>query len=151
MPFKILVAAYSDALRILTFDPVASPPSLTLTSSSPSGKNPSWVAVHPTRPEFIIAVNEIQPEGKIQLFKLIQHGHALELLQTVESGGADPAHVIVTDNEVLVANVSAFTIPIRHDPMQSTIIVLGIDLPRNPNGSRPPIASPRTPSRHAQV
>lgn len=106
MPFKIVVAAYSDALRILTFDPVASPPSLTLTSSSPSGKNPSWVAVHPTRPDFILASNEIQPEGKIQLFKLVQNGHALELLQTVDSGGADPAYIVVTENEVLIANVS---------------------------------------------
>lgn len=100
--YKLLVGSYSNKITTLLFDPDAQ--SLTVLSAVESGQNPSWIAQHPVDKSLIFATNEVT-DGKIQLFKLADDG-SLAFLQERSSGGADPASLAVSNNEVIIANVS---------------------------------------------
>lgn len=103
--FKILVGSYTSELVTLAFDTSVEPPTLSVQSTSKSGQSPSWIAVHPSDPSLVFATNETT-DGKVQLFKLQQDGTA-QLIEERSSGGADPAHLAVSESEVIVGNVRA--------------------------------------------
>lgn len=108
MTYTILVGSYTDYITSIAFDPSANPPSLQVITKSPAGTNPSWIAAHPVESNLIFACNE-QAEGTLRMFRLTDTG--LKLLQTCWSGGRDPAHFAVGEDEVVVANVSNVSSP----------------------------------------
>jgi 6-phosphogluconolactonase len=72
--------------------------------------NPSFLAVHPTRP-FLYAVNEVgtfegKPSGSVSAFAIDHASGTLTFLNRQPSAGADPAHLVVdkAGRHVLVAN-----------------------------------------------
>ncbi len=87
-------------------------------------KNPSFVAIHPTR-KFLYAVGEISDFGKkktgaVSAFAIDPATGKLTLLNQQESGGAGPCHLTVdaTGKNVLVANYgggSVASLPIQAD------------------------------------
>ncbi|KAG8967440.1 hypothetical protein FRC03_009960 [Tulasnella sp. 419] len=104
--FRIFVGSYTDVISTLLFDPCTS--ELRLTRTSASGSNPSWVETHPRDKTLVLACNELS-DGIISLFRSNEEG-SLELLQTTSSGGKHPAHFLVTEDEVVVANYSSGTL-----------------------------------------
>jgi 6-phosphogluconolactonase len=87
-------------------------------------KNPSFLALHPTRP-LLYAVNEVgdyegQKAGAVTAFARDAATGDLRALGTVSSRGADPCHLVVdaSGGHVLVANYSGgslASLPIRAD------------------------------------
>jgi len=120
MPYTIVVGSYSSQIAVLEFDPSTSPPRLSGPVAFPSGKNPSWISAHPSDRSLLFAVNE-DDEGKLQLFKYDHANSKLDLVGETSSGGAAPAHLLVLEDEVIVANYnggSILSIPITLDPPQ---------------------------------
>ncbi|KDQ20255.1 hypothetical protein BOTBODRAFT_27670 [Botryobasidium botryosum FD-172 SS1] len=118
MQHTILVGSYSSEITALEFDTSTSPPTLSVSASFPTGKNPSWISPHPSDKSLLVAGNEV-PDGKIQLFKFDQAQKTLELLGERPSGGADPAHILVLEDEIIVANYTGGTVqvvPLTLDP-----------------------------------
>jgi 6-phosphogluconolactonase len=80
--------------------------------------NPSFLAVHPSRP-FLYAVNEVgsfagQKTGSVSAFAIDRASGLLALLNQQPSEGADPAHLVVDRDgrHVVVANYSGATVAV---------------------------------------
>jgi len=121
MPHKIFVGSYTNVISTLLFDPAADPPSLVVVGETPAGASPSWISFHPSDRSTIIASNE-QDDGKVLVFKVKEE--ELELVQTVDSGGQNPAHLWVGEHEVVAANVSHTFILISYRSNTHRSIVL---------------------------
>jgi 6-phosphogluconolactonase (cycloisomerase 2 family) len=104
MVFKILVASYTSSIPTLAFDPEASPPSLTLFSTTEVGNNPTWLTRHPTKKDLVFATIE-QSEGKVAVLKVDSEGKT-SVINTISSHGADPAHAKALEDQLLIGNVS---------------------------------------------
>jgi len=118
MQHTILVGSYSSEITALEFDTSTSPPTLSVSAAFHTGENPSWISVHPSDKSLLVAGNEVA-DGKLQLFKFDQVQKSLELLGECSSGGADPAHILVLEDEVIVANYTGGTVqvvPLTLDP-----------------------------------
>ena len=105
MVYKILVGSYTSSVSLLTFDPSSSPPTLKLSSSAEVGHHPSWITRHPALKDIAIATVE-QSDGKLAVLKIV--GDKVEVAANVSSGGEDPAHCEVLEDEVIVGNVCVF-------------------------------------------
>ncbi|MEA1885637.1 MAG: lactonase family protein [Bacteroidota bacterium] len=71
-------------------------------------ENPSFLAFS-TNGEFLLAVNEIGPEGKLESFRI--EGDSLILVSRSSSGGAHPCFVSLNnDGYILTANYSSGTV-----------------------------------------
>jgi hypothetical protein len=108
-PLTILVASYTDSIYTLSFDP-SSPigsPALKLLARTPVGHHPSWIASHPSNPSLVFTALE-QPDGEIVAIKYgsgeeVEGG---EVVARSKSGGKDPCTLLVTENELIIGNVS---------------------------------------------
>ncbi|KAF8588825.1 putative isomerase YbhE [Ramaria rubella] len=105
MSRKILVASYSSQITTLSFDSQASPPSLSVVSSVDAGYHPSWITSHKTDASVIFTANE-QPEGKVKALKYDLTSGEGKIIAEVSSGGADPCHLAISGNDLIIANYS---------------------------------------------
>ncbi|KAF8422790.1 putative isomerase YbhE [Boletus edulis BED1] len=119
--YKILVGSYTDSIYTLTFAPSPSSgtPTLTLLSQVHVGPNPSWIEAHPSDRSLVFAGLE-QTDGQIVVLKYDKDGKGHKVdAATCPSGGADPCSLLLTENEVIVANYSGGTLatmPISTSP-----------------------------------
>ncbi|KAF9561871.1 putative isomerase YbhE [Agrocybe pediades] len=136
MAFHILVASYTNDIVTLTFDPTKS--SLEKTSSLTVGRHPSWISSHPSHPSVVWTGLE-QANGKILALSHEADGK-LSLLSEVSSAGNDPCSLLITENEILVANYSSgniASIPIFKDHPPKDTVPTSIQLHgTGPNKSR---------------
>jgi 6-phosphogluconolactonase (cycloisomerase 2 family) len=75
--------------------------------------SPSFLGRHPTLP-ILYAVNELDPEGTVTAFAVAESGE-LTPLAVRPTGGADPAHVAVTEDArfLLVANYTGGSVSVH--------------------------------------
>jgi len=109
MTYKILIGGYTESgIRVLTFDPKSENKLKVGLHVIPAGSSPSWIASHPSDNSLIFAVNEVE-DGRVLAIKLcgLQTTEDVtgELVANVSSGGAYPAHLLVTRDSVVVGNV----------------------------------------------
>lgn len=107
--YKILVGSYTDAIYTLEFDPApsAGPPTLKYLTKVTVGDNPSWIEAHPSDRSLIFAGLEQAPDGQIVVVKYDKDGNGKKIEEaTCSSGGADPCTLFVTEDELLIGNVS---------------------------------------------
>ena len=119
-----------DGIYLCRLDTVTG--ALTRVGSAGGVTNPSFLALHPTRP-LLYSVSETR-DGKVCAFALDETDGSLRLINEQSSHGDDPCHLIVdrSGRFVLVANYSSGTIaflPIREDgglaPASETIQHVG--------------------------
>lgn len=105
--YKILVGSYTSVISTLLFSPKANPPSLTITSTSPAGTNPSWISLHPTNSSILFATQE-NYYGQALTFTLDSAGRATQVA-SVYSGGQSPAYLAVINGgtELILPNYSS--------------------------------------------
>jgi len=108
MPFTILAGSYTNDIYTLLFDPGAG--SLILKSSLKVGHHPSWVEAHPGDHSLVFAGLE-QADGKILAVKYDEEGNG-KVVAEASSGGKDPCHQVVVGDELAIANVRRFVLPI---------------------------------------
>ncbi|EAU86751.1 hypothetical protein CC1G_06512 [Coprinopsis cinerea okayama7 len=107
--FKILAGGYEAFVATYLFTATAKTSTLELASRSRTGINPSWLAVHPQNSSLLYAVNEIWNGGFVQSFALQGDGSLSAPLDTISSGGNNPAHVaaLTSSGQVIVLNYSS--------------------------------------------
>lgn len=112
-PLTILVASYADSIYTLSFDPVPStgPPTLNLLARTIVGHHPSWIASHPSDKSLIYTGLE-QADGEVAAIKYGRGGTVEEgeVVARAKSGGADPCHLLVAEDELIIGNYSSGTI-----------------------------------------
>jgi hypothetical protein len=110
-PLTILVASYTDSIYTLSFDPAPPTgyPALKLIARTIVGHHPSWLASHPSDTSLIFTALE-QPDGEIVAIKYgsseavtVEGG---EVVARAKSGGRDPCTLLVTEDELIIGNVS---------------------------------------------
>lgn len=102
--FTIFAGGYTNFIASYLFNSNNS--SLSLLQQFPTGPNPSWITAHPTNPNVLYAVNEVQ-SGALQSFDISSTGVLSNPVDTVSSGGDSPAHVVpLSDGEVAIMNYS---------------------------------------------
>jgi len=103
--FTILAGSYTTFIRAFSYDITAN--SLSLLSQSPAGSNPSWIALNPLNHSALYATNENSP-GRLLSFSVTASG-ALTQVDSIDSGGADPANLLPLNNgkEVAIMNFSS--------------------------------------------
>ncbi|CAE6474985.1 unnamed protein product [Rhizoctonia solani] len=94
MSYKLLIGGYATTIATLLFNPASS--SLSTIATTSAGINPTWIATHPTNKSVVYATQEMTP-GSILSFVVQQSGQ-LTRVGSVPTGGASPAHAIVTSN-----------------------------------------------------
>lgn len=108
--YKILVGSYTDSIYTLEFDPAppgGGTPTLKLVSQVNVGHHPSWIEAHPSDRSLIFTGLE-QADGQIVVVKYDKDGKGHKIDEaTCTSGGADPCTLLVTEDELIVGNVSA--------------------------------------------
>jgi hypothetical protein len=108
-PLTILVASYTDAIYTLSFDPSppTASPTLKLVARTTVGQNPSWIASHPSDASLVFTALE-QLDGEIVAVKYGNGGpvEAGEVVARAKSGGKDPCTLLVTEDELIIGNVS---------------------------------------------
>ncbi|KAF7324747.1 putative isomerase YbhE [Mycena kentingensis (nom. inval.)] len=103
--YTILAGGYDVFIAAYTFDTATS--SLTLTAKYPSGTNPSWISAHPTNHSILYATNELNPAGQLQSFDIAKGNVLSAPVDTVPSGGGDPAFCVPLDTgEVAIMSYS---------------------------------------------
>ncbi|KAJ7197006.1 Lactonase, 7-bladed beta-propeller-domain-containing protein [Mycena pura] len=103
--FTIFAGGYDVFIAAYLFNTADS--TLSLTAKFPSGTNCSWITGHPTNQSILYATNELT-SGALQSFDII-HGSTLsDAVDTVPSGGADPAFAVaLSTGEVAIMNYSS--------------------------------------------
>lgn len=102
---KILVATYSPKVFTLNFDLSTTPPSLTFSSALEVGHHPSWIVPHSADKSIVFTATE-EPNGTVKALKYDLETGVGSVVAETSSGGADPCHLAIFENELLVANVS---------------------------------------------
>ncbi|KAG8767498.1 hypothetical protein FRC19_005382 [Serendipita sp. 401] len=126
MTYTLLVGGYtSNGVRVVQFDPkttTTGSPKLSLQESTiPAGSDPSWIIQHPKDRNLILAVNEVE-DGKLLAIKLAneESGETTgTVISTVASGGAHPAHLLVTEDAIISGNYtggSILHVPYKLEP-----------------------------------
>lgn len=104
---KILSGSYTNEIYTLDFDPSAG--SLSLSSSITVGFHPSWIALHPTTGTgngTLVATGLEQEAGEVVIVSFDKDGNGKIEASGISSHGKDPCTVLVTNDEVIVGNVS---------------------------------------------
>lgn len=123
MTYKLLAGGYTDGgLYSLSFD--AANKKLKLGESRiPAGSNPSWIATHPSDNTVVFATNEVD-DGRVLAIKLAgmdaSDGVTGEPVKNVSSGGACPAHLLVTKDAIVPGNYmggSILNVPYSVSPL----------------------------------
>ena len=109
MSRKILVASYTSDIITLSWDTTASPPSLSVVCTLEVGHNPCWITPHTTDRSLVFTVNE-QTDGKVKALRYDLNTGKGSVVGETSSGGADPCHIVMSGNELMVANVSRLVI-----------------------------------------
>ena len=105
--YRFLVASYTDAIHVLSFDPSkAADKALAHVSSTTVGHHPSWVERHPTDPTIYFTGLE-QADGRLITLKYSADSERVVVIGDIPSEGSDPCHIFVSENQVIVGNVSA--------------------------------------------
>jgi hypothetical protein len=108
-PLTILVASYTDSIYTLSFDPtpLTGSPTLKLLARTPVGHHPSWIGSHPSNKSLIYTGLE-QADGEVVAIKYGMGGtvEGGEVVARAKSGGADPCTLLVTEDELIIGNVS---------------------------------------------
>ncbi|KAI0777681.1 putative isomerase YbhE [Trametes elegans] len=100
--FTILAGGYTSFVASYLFNSDTS--SLSLLNQSPTGANPSWIALHPTNKSILYAVNE-NPDGGLQSFLIGKDGVLSSPLDTISSQGDSPAFTTpLSTGQVAVMN-----------------------------------------------
>ncbi|EIN06380.1 putative isomerase YbhE [Punctularia strigosozonata HHB-11173 SS5] len=110
VPYRFLVATYTDSIYTLEFDPTQSPPKLVQTSSVRIGHHPSWITQHPTDPSIVFTAAE-EVHGRVYALSVNLEGKA-EVVATVASEGADPCTLVASEEELFVGNYSSGTVSV---------------------------------------
>jgi hypothetical protein len=109
-PLTILVASHTDSIYTLSFDPTPSTgsPTLELLARTPVGYHPSWIASHPSN-KSIIYTGLKQADGEVVAIKYGMGGTVKEgeVVARAKSGGAGPCTLLVTEDELIIGNVSS--------------------------------------------
>ncbi|KDR71810.1 hypothetical protein GALMADRAFT_253558 [Galerina marginata CBS 339.88] len=106
--FKLLAGGYDVFVATYLFNAATS--SLTLLNKSPTGRNPSWIALHPTNRSLLYAVNQESGAGSIQSFGIKTDGTLTDAIDTVSSGGRSPPFVTaLSTGSVAVVNYASGT------------------------------------------
>ncbi|KDR73084.1 hypothetical protein GALMADRAFT_270456 [Galerina marginata CBS 339.88] len=101
--FKILAGGFDVFVATYVFNTATS--SLTLQSTSPTGPSPSWITRNPFNRSLLYAVNELDPNGGLQSFAIQPDGSLSAPIDTVSSGGGNPAFVTtLSSGSVAVMN-----------------------------------------------
>ena len=106
--YKILVGSYTNSIYTLEFDstPSDGTPTLKLLSQVDVGYHPSWIEAHPSDRSLIFTGLE-QAEGQVVVVKYDKDGKGQKVDEaTCSSGGADPCTLLVTEDELVIGNVS---------------------------------------------
>ncbi|KAK1231937.1 hypothetical protein PQX77_004930 [Marasmius sp. AFHP31] len=112
--YHILVSSYANSVYTLEFDPNKA--TVTLKNSLEVGFHPSWITPHPKDPSLIFTGLE-QTDGRVIAIKYDADGVGKVVAQA-SSGGRDPCHLEVKDDELLIANYSSgdfSVLPISHE------------------------------------
>ncbi|KZS96560.1 putative isomerase YbhE [Sistotremastrum niveocremeum HHB9708] len=104
--YTILVGSYTRSVTTLKFTPATC--SLVVLSFVEVGHHPSWIDNHPTHPELVFATIEAS-EGEVVVVEVDGEGKGA-VVGRVSSGGEDPAHVWIGENEIVVGNYSGSSI-----------------------------------------
>ncbi|OCH93156.1 putative isomerase YbhE [Obba rivulosa] len=86
--FTILAGGYTSFVASYLFNSETN--ALSLLNTSPTGDNPSWIALHPTNKSILYAVNENSP-GSLQTFVIGSQGLLSSPFDTIYSDGDAPA------------------------------------------------------------
>lgn len=89
-PF-VYIGGYSNTVTCFEFNPENG--ELKQLSTSDCGKNPTYLAIHPSR-KFVYAANEIDP-GKITSYSIDPKDGKLTLINEVSAGGGGPCHIVI--------------------------------------------------------
>ncbi|EJF63677.1 putative isomerase YbhE [Dichomitus squalens LYAD-421 SS1] len=141
--FTILAGGYSSAIVTYLFNSDAG--ALSVVGQSPTGTNPSWIALHPTNQSILYATNE-NTEGGLQSFVIKNDGLLTDALATVSSGGNGPAFAVpLSTGEVAGMNFGSgngVIVPTEEDPTQfvSGAPVITFPAPPSPAVSHPHMA-----------
>lgn len=104
MVHRIYVGSYLNEIYTLSFNPASF--SLTLDSTLSVGYHPSWLTSHPKDRSLVFTGLE-QSDGQIVAVKFDQKGQGT-VVGSTPSGGADPASLLATESELLIANVCVY-------------------------------------------
>jgi 6-phosphogluconolactonase (cycloisomerase 2 family) len=96
--FTILAGGYSTVITTLSWD--TSSKDIKVLSTSPAGNSPSWIGPHPTEPDVIYAVNELE-KGLVLTFK-INDDKTVTQIDSVSTGGNGPAFTDLFANDTIV-------------------------------------------------
>ncbi|KAF7294602.1 putative isomerase YbhE [Mycena indigotica] len=100
--FKILAGGFASFIATYVFDSDAG--TLTLTKQSETGTNPSWIASNSKDLSILYAVNELNPGGFLQSFKVDADG-GLQNIDNVTTGGNGPTFAVqLSSGEVTAMN-----------------------------------------------
>lgn len=104
MPYRILVATYTNNVYTIDFDPEKS--SIARVAATEIGHHPSWIVRHPEDPTLIYTVTE-GVNGRIVAVKLSADGSG-SVVGSGPSGGNDPCSILaISSSELLVGNYSS--------------------------------------------
>ncbi|NUY79328.1 lactonase family protein [Flavobacterium sp. MAH-1] len=112
--YNLLVGTYTnscDSKGIYVFD--FNPETADIKQKSSTGKlvSPSFLSVSPDK-KFIYAVNEDGKKSSVSALNYSQKSGDILYVNSVDSQGADPCHIVNDDKNVLVANYSGGTISV---------------------------------------
>jgi 6-phosphogluconolactonase (cycloisomerase 2 family) len=102
MDYRLLVASYGDEIITLNFNPESR--TLSTIASLPVGSRPSWITPHTSDPSIYFASLELE-EGEIVVLKYNESGIG-QVIGKIPSLGVDPCHSLMTEGDLLIANVS---------------------------------------------
>ncbi|KAM5537091.1 hypothetical protein V8D89_009237 [Ganoderma adspersum] len=103
--FTILAGGYTSFVVSYLFNSDTN--SLSVLNQSPTGANPSWIALHPTNKSILYAVNE-NPSGGLQTFTIGQEGALSGPIDTISTEGDSPAFATpLSTGQVAVMNYNS--------------------------------------------
>ncbi|KAL7284193.1 hypothetical protein ACG7TL_001475 [Trametes sanguinea] len=120
--FTILAGGYTTFVASYLFNSDTN--ALSLLNQSPTGANPSWIALHPTNKSILYATNENSPGG-LQSFLIGKDGLLSSPIDTINSEGNSPAFATpLSTGQVAVMNYdtgNGLIVPTeRHNPLEFT-------------------------------
>ncbi|TDL16913.1 putative isomerase YbhE [Rickenella mellea] len=137
MSYRFLVASYTDAIYTIEFDIATK--SLKATQKLTVGFHPSWISRHPSDPSLVFTGLE-QEDGRLLTLKYANDSGKLEVIGDVSSGGSSPCHILVTEDQLFVANYSSGTVgifDIQKDSKGSSVAVKPSQAPLQFTGTGP--------------
>ncbi|KAH9920005.1 putative isomerase YbhE [Epithele typhae] len=103
--FAILAGGYTSFVVSYLFNSHTN--TLSILNQSPTGANPSWIALHPTNKSVLYAVNE-GTQGALQSFLIGANGQLSSAIDTISSDGDSPAFTTpLSTGQVAIMNYNS--------------------------------------------